>query len=95
MLNRDLDSVRRSVLDRMERSERLARWAIIAAAVVEALLFVVAFLIIDWDDRLHLLLFVLSVLSYWIISLGLIALGAHVSRSAGRILAALESGGPR
>ena len=95
MPNSTLDDVRHSVLDRMERGERATRWSIIAAAVLEALMFVAAFMIIDWQDRLHRLIFVLSMFTYFIIALGLIALGGHVTRTAGRILAALEAGGPR
>ena len=90
-----LDDVRRSVLDRMERGERAMRLSIVAAALLEALMFVAAFRLIDWQDRTHRLIFVLSVFTYFIIALGLMALGGHVTRTAGRILAALEAHGTR
>ena len=86
----DLDRVREHVLDRMERSERVTKLAIFGAALLEVLLFAVAFRLVDWRDPLHKLLFVFSVLSYTILALGLIALGGHVSRSVARVLAALE-----
>lgn len=87
----DLDSIRQSVLDRMERGDRLVKWAIIAAAAVEGLLLAAAILIADWTNPLHKLVFILSILTYSVIACGLIALAGHVSRSVGRVLIALES----
>ena len=55
------------------------------------LLLAIAPVVMDWRDRTHLLLLVLSVLGYTVVLLGLVALGAHVSRAAGRVLAALEA----
>jgi hypothetical protein len=91
----DLDDIRQSVLDRMERGERLVKWSIIGAAAVEALLLVVAILLVDWHDRLHKLLFMFFVLSYSIVALGLLALAGHISRGFGNLLAAIESGSGR
>lgn len=90
MATRDLDTIRESVLDRMERHERMVRLAIIGASVLEGVLFIVVLLLIDWRDKTHTLVFAMSVLSYTVIVLGLVALGAHVSRTVGRVLAALE-----
>lgn len=90
-----LDEVRRGVLDQMERAERNRRLAILGAAAVELVLFLVAFMMVDWNARIERLVFVLAVLSYTIIVLGLAALGAHVSRSSARILAALDDGAAR
>jgi hypothetical protein len=87
----DLDAVRQSVLDQMERSHRLTTLAIVGAAIAEAALFAVAFLMVDWSDHLQRLLFLCFTLSYTILALGLMALGGHVSRSVGRVLAALDS----
>jgi hypothetical protein len=83
------------VLDRMERHERMMKLAILGAAGVEGLLLVVALLIVDWADSTHVLLFVLSILGYTIIALGLAALGAHVSRVGARVVAALDDRAPR
>lgn len=93
MNDQDLDAVRVSVLDRMEQGDRLVKWATLGAAAVEAGMFAVAFLLVNWTDRLHVLLFVFFVLSYSILALGLVALGGHVSRSAGQIVAAIEARG--
>ena len=89
-----LDTIRRSVLTRMERAERGVRLAIIGAALAELALFGLAFFMVNWDNHLERLLFVLAVLSYTIIALGLVALGAHVTRSIGRVLAAMSAAEP-
>jgi hypothetical protein len=86
-----LDSIRNSVLTRMERAERNMRLGIFGAALTELALFVIAFQLVDMGNRLERLVFVLSVLSFTIIALGLAALGAHVTRSVGRVLSALDA----
>ena len=91
MSAQDLDSIRTSVLDRMERGDRLVKSAIIAAAMVEGLLLVAAIFIADWSNPLHRLVFILSILTYSIVACGLVALAGHISRSVGRVLIALES----
>jgi hypothetical protein len=57
---------------------------------VEGLLLVIALLLLDWTNRTQLLLFIFSILGYTIIALGLLALGAHVSRVGARVVAALD-----
>ena len=79
-----------SVLDRMEQYERTKRLAILGAAALEAALLAVALLKLDWQDKTQLLLFIFAVLGYTIVILGLVALGAHVSRVGARVVAALE-----
>jgi len=86
-----LDSLRRSVLTQMERAERNMRLGIFGAAVAELALFVIALRLVDMDNRLERLMFVLAVLSYTIIVLGLVALGAHVTRATGRVIAAMDA----
>ena len=78
----------------MERAEKNMKLAIFGALLVELALFGVAFAMVNWDDRIERLLFVFAVLSYTIIALGLAALGAHVTRSVGRVLAAMEPADP-
>jgi hypothetical protein len=85
-----LESIQAGVLDRMERANQLVRWSIIGAALLESGLFVVAILLVDWNDPVQRLMFLFAVLSYTIIALGLVALAGHVTRTAARILAALE-----
>ena len=78
------------VLAQMDRHAQRVRMAVIAAAMGEGLLLVVALLKIDWKNDTHVLLFVFSVLGYTIVALGLAALGAHVSRVGARVVAALD-----
>ena len=85
-----LDAIRGSVLARMERADRNMRLGIFGAVFVELLLFGAAFALVDMSDRLERLIFVMSILSYTIILLGLAALGAHVTRSVGRVVAAMD-----
>ena len=79
-----------NVLDRIERHSRHVRLAVLGAAAVEALLLVLCLALLDWQNDLHVLLFMLSVLTYSVIALGLLALGAHVSRVGARIVAAMD-----
>ena len=51
---------------------------------------VLVLLYIDFDDPLHRLVFLLAMLTYFTLALGLIALGAHVSRVQERLLTALD-----
>lgn len=90
MQTRQPDDVVTHVLEQMDQHARKTKLAILGAAAVEALLMVVAILMVNWDDRTHVLLFIFSVLGYTIIALGLMALGAHVSRVGARVVAALD-----
>ena len=92
---RNLDSIREGVLDRMERAERNVRLGVLGAALVELALFAVAFTMLDWSSRVERLVFVFAILGYTIVLLGLVALGAHVTRSVGRVLAAMDAGDSR
>ena len=80
----------RTALDRLDRANRRVTQIIIAAAVVEAAMLIAVLLTIDFGDRLHRLVFLLGVLTYFTLGLALVALGAHVSRVQERLLMALE-----
>ena|SRR5215475_2780148 len=85
-----LNGVRSEALNRMERNERHFKIAFYGAFVFEGL-FLVAFLLgANLKDRLHILLLISTVASYTIVILGLIALGAHVSRNTQTVLRAVE-----
>jgi hypothetical protein len=86
----NLDAVRTSVLDRMERDTRRVKLAVIGAALVESLMLGLALWQIDFSNRFERSVFLLFILSYTVVALGLLALGAHVSRVGHRVLAALE-----
>ena len=83
-------SADQAALARLDRANRRVTLIIIAAAAVEAALLVTVLLIIDFDDPLHRLVFLLSMLTYFTLGLAIIALGAHVSRVQERLLTALE-----
>jgi hypothetical protein len=86
-----LDEVRAAALIRINRSERNFKLSFFAAALVEVL-FVVSFLLLaDLTNRVHLLLLISTVSCYSIVVLGLFALGAHINRSALRVLTAIET----
>jgi hypothetical protein len=85
----DLDRIRKASLERIDRSERNYRLAFAAAAVVEVL-FLGGFLALaDFSDRLQVLLLLGTVAVYTLVALGLVALGAHVSRNTQLVLRAL------
>lgn len=86
----DLDAMRASILDRVERHARNFRLALFGAATVEALLIAVAIVKLDFSNRFEVIVFILFISSYSIVGLGLVALGAHVSRIGDRVLAALD-----
>lgn len=82
-----------SVLDRIEHHARMMKLAMLGAVALEGLLMVIALLKLDWANSTQVLLFIFSVLSYTIVVLGLLALGAHVSRVGARVVAALDEHG--
>ncbi|HKP74898.1 MAG TPA: hypothetical protein VJT67_05110 [Longimicrobiaceae bacterium] len=86
----DLDRIRAAALARIERRERGYKLAIAGAVAAEAVLLLAFLLLANLHDRTHLLLLVSAILVYTTLALGLAALGAHVSRAAERIVAAIE-----
>ena len=88
--SRTLDNIRGAALDRMERSERHYRMAFYGAVAVETLFILGFILLADFGNRLHLLLLIATIATYTIVALGLLALGAHVSRNTQLLLRAIE-----
>jgi hypothetical protein len=86
----DLNRVRSAALHRIERSERNFKLILCAAALLEALFLLTLILMMDRGNKLHLFLFVTTFGSYTLIVMGLIVLGAHVTRNTQRILKAIE-----
>ena len=87
----DLDVVRGRVLDRLERHARNVRYAIFGAATTEAALIAFALFKLNFSERFEVVVFVLFLLTYTVVCLGLLALGSHMSRIGDRVLAALEA----
>lgn len=90
MRNQHPDDMVTGVLDRMEAHARTRRLAIIGAGMAEGALLMIAILTLDWQNRTQVLMLIFAVLGYTIIVLGLIALGAHMSRVGERVVAALD-----
>jgi hypothetical protein len=89
-----LDSARESVLDRMETGQKLVRIGMSAAALLELAMLAACILLVDWGEREQVLLFVIFILSYFILVLGMLALAGHVTSATARILAVLEAREP-
>jgi len=86
-----LDEIRNDVLARIERTERNYKLAFFSAVALEAL-FLMAFLFVaDLSNRTHVLLLLGTVMTYSILALGLVALGAHVNRATLRVLQAIDA----
>ena len=86
-----LDTARGRVLDRMEAGQRLMRFGTGAAALLEVAMLVTCIVLVDWNDRTQILLFLIFILSYFILVLGMVVLAGHVTNSTARILAALDA----
>jgi hypothetical protein len=80
----------RAALDRLDRANQRVTMTILLAAAIEAVLLVFVPMVIDFKDPLHQLVFLLAMLTYFTLGLGIVALGAHVSRVQERLLTALE-----
>ena len=86
-----LDKARGRVLDSMEAGRRMVSYGTGAAALLEVAMLVACIMLVDWGDRTQVLLFVIFILSYFIIVLGMLALAGHVTSATARILAVLDS----
>jgi hypothetical protein len=85
-----LDIVRTEALDRIDRVERRYRLAFFGAVAIEVTFLAAYVLLADFSNRLHVLLLLATVAIYSLLALGLVALGAHVTRSTLRIIRAVE-----
>lgn len=85
-----LNGIRRDTLARVEKSERARNLWIAAAAVIEAACLITFILLADFGERLHLLLFVGTLLVYGTLAMGILALGAFTQSWCLRILCAIE-----
>lgn len=77
-------------LGRIDQAERRYKLAFFAAVAIEALALPVYLALADLSNRTHVLLLIVTVATYTIIGLGLVALGAHVNRNTIRILRAVQ-----
>ncbi|HKC66088.1 MAG TPA: hypothetical protein VKB86_20760 [Pyrinomonadaceae bacterium] len=86
----NINGVRKSALDRIERSERHSKIAFFGAGLVEVAFLAGFFLLADLRNRTHVLLLLATVAVYTILALGLVVLGSYMNRNTLRILNAIE-----
>ena len=86
----DLDRVRGRALDRIDKARRVFLCLVGASAVVEGFFLVLYVVLMDWDDRLHQLILVASLLTYWTLAACVLALGAYGNWMTQRLLKAIE-----
>ena len=89
-----LDRARVNVLDRMETGQKVMHFGMGAAALLELAMLAACIFLVDWGNREQVLLFVIFLLSYFILVLGMLALAGHVTSATGRILAVLDAREP-
>ena len=85
-----LNEVRGAALNRIDKSERNYKLAFYSALAVETLFLIAFVLLADFHNRIHVLLLLAAMAVYIILGLGLLALGAHVSRNTQILLRAIE-----
>ncbi len=79
-----------AALAQADRRDRLGRLALYGAALVEVLLLGAALMVMDFSDRTHLLVFIMAMLAYTTLALGLAALGARSGAAHARLLHAIQ-----
>ena len=84
------DTARQTALNEIEQREKAGKWAIVGAALIEGLLFMVIFTVIDLTNDTHRLILFTGLLVYLPVCLGMFALGIHQSRNTRRLLLAMQ-----
>ncbi len=86
----NINSVRKTALDRIDRSERNYKVTFLGAATIEVFFLAGFLLLADFSNRMHVLLLITTIAIYSILALGLVALGVHINRNTLRVLNAVE-----
>ena len=90
-MNDRMEDIRDRALDEVDAAERRFRMVVALAAVPEAILLTVYFVLMDFENVLHWLIFVAALLVYSTLAMGLVALGVYVRTSTLRVLRALDN----
>jgi hypothetical protein len=90
MPQQQIDQARIDALEAIDRAEKNFRYALVGGIAVEVALLTGLFLLSDFKQRTHVLLIIGFVGSYSVVLMGIVALGAHVSRVGQRILRAIH-----
>lgn len=85
-----MDTIRAKALNQMDRAQSLVKWAILGAAFFEAVCLIGLLMNMNFRDKLHMVIFFGVGLIYCPLALGLVAVGAHVSRCTLRVLQRLD-----
>ena len=86
-----MEEIRADVLARIDRTERNYRLAFFGAVALEGLFLMTFLFAVDFTNRTHVLLLLGTVMTYTIVALGLVALGAHINRGTLRVLQAIDA----
>lgn len=87
----NLNHVRSSALEKIDRTEKAQKWMTVVAAVFEVVGLVAFLLLMDFSDRTHVLLLLAAILVYGTILLWLLSLRFYLQQSTLRILQAIET----
>ncbi len=90
MAKNHLDEIRGKALDRVEKSERHLKLGIISFAILDTAFFIVFLMVMDFSNKLHLLIFMASGGFYLLLLIGLIVLGLLVRRDTQLVLRAID-----
>ncbi|WP_420128513.1 hypothetical protein [Longimicrobium sp.] len=73
-----------------DRRDRMSRYALYAAALLEMVLLATALLVMDFDDDTHLLILIIGILVYSTLALGLAAIASRAAAADARLLHAIQ-----
>ena len=90
MTTQAADRARLSALNQYDKAQRNFKLAILGGFVVEAVFLIGMLLLIDLHDRLQLVVFLSAVGSYFVILMGIVALGAWINRKLQGVLRGME-----
>lgn len=85
-----LNEIRGKALDRVEKSERNLKLGVISFAILDTAFFIVFLLVMDFSNKLHILIFMASGGFYMLLLVGLIVLGLQVKRDTQLVLRAID-----
>lgn len=90
MAENRLNEIRGKALDRVAKSERNLKLGVIGFAILDTAFFIVFLLLMDFSNKLHVLIFVASGGFYMLLLIGLIVLGLLVRRDTQLVLRAID-----
>jgi hypothetical protein len=90
MAENRLNEIRGKALDRVEKSERNLKLGIIAFLILDTAFFIVFLLVMDFSNKLHVLIFMASGGFYLLLLIGLIVLGLLIRRDTQLLLRAID-----